>query len=664
MEVLAVDLIAISNQVYSITMAALGLGLVIFLHELGHFAVAKWCDVNVERFSIGFGPVLFSRKWGETEYALSLFPFGGYVKMLGQDDADPSQLTNEEIAEDPRSYVAKTVFQRMAIISAGVTMNILTAFLFFIVVFLAGFPDSPSIIGDSRPGMPAWEAGIEAGDVIERINDERITTFADLTMKIALSWGALKFEGHHADGKPFQITVEPDTKDKTHPQIGVTPAKSLFVRLALPGYPVSSLAPTFRRGDMIKSVNDHELKDSVDFYRTLATNQSGTLSIKIDRTMNEKGERLEKKFEETINIPDNYFRTLGLILDSGPIEAMRAGSPAEKAGLKKGDKLAQIDGLNIGTEIDPLKLPVEFAKRAGREITVVVTRQNIGGGQEKVEVKLTPNDVPGWLDKPEHEKEPLAIPSIGVAFHLLPVILAVEPDSPAEKAGIKRGNIKSMSFVKRVELPNSKDEEEDSPFKVNLDDSSCAFAFWKMQRLPLRAVRLTVVEDGVLKEVEVAPQLDKSWPLPMVPVVLDIERMLQKAQDVGEACSMSVKQTRTSVINIYLTLRSLLFARVSYKELHGPLGIAQTAYRFAQEGWVTMLLFLGFLSVNLAVLNFLPIPVLDGGHMVFLLWEAFTRRKPNEKLQIGATYVGFAFLLCLMALVLYLDLFVHPFSKK
>ncbi|MBW3541860.1 MAG: site-2 protease family protein, partial [Planctomycetes bacterium] len=70
----------------NILWVALGLGLVIFFHELGHFAVAKWCNVNVERFSIGFGPVLWSFKKGETEYALSLIPFGGYVKMLGQDD--------------------------------------------------------------------------------------------------------------------------------------------------------------------------------------------------------------------------------------------------------------------------------------------------------------------------------------------------------------------------------------------------------------------------------------------------------------------------------------------------------------------------------------------------------------------------------------------------
>ena len=127
---------------------------------------------------------------------------------------------------------------------------------------------------------------------------------------------------------------------------------------------------------------------------------------------------------------------------------------------------------------------------------------------------------------------------------------------------------------------------------------------------------------------------------------------------------MSIARTKSSALDIYLTLRSLVTGRVSYKELHGPLGIAGAAYQVAQQGWIAMLLFLGFLSVNLAVLNFLPIPVLDGGHMVFLMWEALTRRRPSERVMIGATYVGFAFLLGLMALVLYLDLFVHPFAKK
>ena len=130
MALLALELSSYLDRGLNILFVALGLGLVIFFHELGHFAVAKWCNVNVHRFSLGVGPILWSRKRGETAYALSAIPFGGYVKMLGQDDMDPSQLSSEEIAEDPRSYSAKPVWMRMSIISAGVIMNLVTAVLF------------------------------------------------------------------------------------------------------------------------------------------------------------------------------------------------------------------------------------------------------------------------------------------------------------------------------------------------------------------------------------------------------------------------------------------------------------------------------------------------------------------------------------------------------
>ena len=107
--VAAVDFGGLFTKILNVLSVALGLGLVIFFHELGHFAVAKWCNVHVERFSIGIGPILWSRQKGETEYALSALPFGGYVKMLGQDDMDPNQMTSSEIAENPRSYSAKSV---------------------------------------------------------------------------------------------------------------------------------------------------------------------------------------------------------------------------------------------------------------------------------------------------------------------------------------------------------------------------------------------------------------------------------------------------------------------------------------------------------------------------------------------------------------------------
>ena len=237
----------------------------------------------------------------------------------------------------------------------------------------------------------------------------------------------------------------------------------------------------------------------------------------------------------------------------------------------------------------------------------------------------------------------------------------------AEKAGIKPGPLKKLTLAKRPDLPNNQDDSKDSAITVNFDEANsnnCAYAFWLVQRLPQRKVLLTISEEGKQSEVDVTPQVDPEWTLPIIGLQLEAERLTQKAESFEEAVWMSIARTKSSALDIYLTLRSLVTGRVSYKELHGPLGIAGAAYQVAQQGWIAMLLFLGFLSVNLAVLNFLPIPVLDGGHMVFLTWEAITRRRPSERVMIGATYVGFAFLLGLMALVLYLDLFVHPFAKK
>jgi regulator of sigma E protease len=122
---------------------------------------------------------------------------------------------------------------------------------------------------------------------------------------------------------------------------------------------------------------------------------------------------------------------------------------------------------------------------------------------------------------------------------------------------------------------------------------------------------------------------------------------------------MGASHTRESIVDIYLTLRNLFTGRLSVKEMRGPVGIATVAFQFAKSGLADLCRFLGFLSVNLAVLNFLPIPVLDGGHMVFLFWEAITRKRPSERVLVAATYVGMAFVLGLMLMVLYLDFFVH-----
>src|SRR5690349_21252588 len=173
----AVDLAAWGNFLLVILMVAVGLGTVIFVHELGHFAVAKMCGVRCDKFFIGFdiGGYKISRKWGETEYGIGILPLGGYVKMMGQDD-NPANIA-EQVKEsqvagnspdskeivgpdgktylvDRRSYLAKSVPQRMAIISAGVIMNVIFAFIFATVAFKIGVPYEPSFVSRTAPGSP------------------------------------------------------------------------------------------------------------------------------------------------------------------------------------------------------------------------------------------------------------------------------------------------------------------------------------------------------------------------------------------------------------------------------------------------------------------------------------------------------------------------------
>jgi regulator of sigma E protease len=132
----------------------------------------------------------------------------------------------------------------------------------------------------------------------------------------------------------------------------------------------------------------------------------------------------------------------------------------------------------------------------------------------------------------------------------------------------------------------------------------------------------------------------------------------RKADSIGQAVAMGGRYTVNSVEDIYLTLRGLFTRDISPKGLSGPIGIARVAYTFASVSLPHFVLFLGMISINLAVINFLPIPVLDGGHMVFLLWEGIFRRKPSDSVVATATYCGLAFELGLMVFVLYLDLFV------
>ena len=174
---------------YSVVSAIVVLGVLIFVHELGHFVVAKLSGVRVLVFSLGFGPKIFGVRFGETDYILSAIPLGGYVKMLGEgkaDEEDEVELTEEEMKS---SYANKSPWKRLAIIVAGPLTNILFAALVFSAVYLFGVPSLVPVIGEVNYEMPAYSAGFKAGDKIISIDGKKIETWEDLSKMVRSSGG-------------------------------------------------------------------------------------------------------------------------------------------------------------------------------------------------------------------------------------------------------------------------------------------------------------------------------------------------------------------------------------------------------------------------------------------------------------------------------------------
>ena len=674
MEILAAfSLSGILDTTFKILYAAIGLGLVIFFHELGHFAVAKWCGVFVERFSIGFGPILLSKKKGGTEYALSAIPFGGYVKMLGQDDMDPSQLSSEEIAQDPRSYSNKSVAQRMAIISAGVIMNIITGLMFFAVAFKMGVLTSPPVVGSISAGMPAWTAGMRQGDRIVEINERPAAEFGDIIRGVALTAEDVQMMVQRGDDPPFSMSIKP--KAGTRREIGVR--NTLDVKLSdiddenflpvVPGMPAADADPPFQKGDLIYQVDDTAVSTFAELQDVFSRKRKHEIVVHVIR--NQGDEENPEEVKIPIKVKSNQFRILGLIVDIEKISAIQAGSPAEKAGLKINDKIATVQHngktLNVGKEFNPLMLPGYFADRAGETVIVTVTRKSKEGKKEELEFSIIPNDDPPWIERPRSKNDLVSARSIGIAFGLTNAVLDVVKGSPAD------GKVQPHDLLQEIELylpegttdkeTGNSDADKPEPIKLAGDNHNWPSAFWAMQSAPKYHVKLTVKrnEKDVVVNLEPKRMESLDWFLPTRGIRPSVKLIEIKADSIAEASKMGVVHTRNTLVDIYLTLRNLLTGRLSVKNLHGPIGIAQFAYRVAGHGLPDLLLFLGLISMNLAVLNFLPIPVLDGGHMVFLCWEAVTRKRPSERVQIAATYCGMAFILGLMALVIYLDLFVH-----
>jgi regulator of sigma E protease len=198
------------NVLYAAVSALIGLGILIVIHELGHFLVAKKSGVGVITFSIGFGPKLFKRKIGETEYAVSAFPLGGYVKMVGEDPQD--EVSSVDIH---KSFAHQSLAKRAAIVAAGPVSNLFLAFFIFACVMMFVGARTPTTqVREVTPDFPAAKAGIHKDDRITAINGHSVENWIDFASRIKESDGSPLTISLQRDGRNLDVTVHPVTKEE------------------------------------------------------------------------------------------------------------------------------------------------------------------------------------------------------------------------------------------------------------------------------------------------------------------------------------------------------------------------------------------------------------------------------------------------------------------
>jgi regulator of sigma E protease len=714
-----------------------GLGFVIFIHELGHFMTAKWCNVYVETFSIGFGPALPGCRFkkGETTYMIALFPLGGYVKMLGEGGETDEDDVN------PRSFKNKPVWQRMIIISAGVIMNVILGAACFIFVYMThGERQYVGAVGAVESGSAAWVKGVQAGDVIYRIGNVENPSFNDLRITVPLSGAReIPFAFGPPGGKDIiETTIEPrrSKDDRSPPVIGVAHAWSLKLFAAdrnierkgpyLYHSAAARAEPPFQFGDVVVGVSDPaqpsqvkdlppspygsqtEGRDSFEFRRRLQLLAGQPITVRVQRQDGATGSKTVD-----IRVPPEYYTTLGLRMTMGRVVAVRQMKPEQTSPIQfqnqdvngqkvEGDSIhavevSEAEGVStrwvvdrthwlaqavaqvltgvVEKDLDPIRLPHELKQWAARtpgpkQVQLTVKRKVQSDPNHKKTFTLP------WDEAFRFDNEvsmnlsaPVALPELGLAYHVETTVKAVLPNSPATRAQGKDGQITALKeddVIKALWRYQSKEDGELGDIVKNpieLKQHQWAYAEFAMHGgVEQKKFKLVVERTKDTFEVTVDAEEDKTWPAIDRGLAFEPDTRIKKAENIGEAIHMGTVKTVNTIKMIYRMLQVIVTGELAIDNLGGPVMIAHTGYKILEYDIYEFILFLAMISVNLAVVNFLPIPVLDGGHFVFLVYEGLRGKPASQKVLIATTYVGLCLIVSLMLFVIFMDVRRYFFS--
>jgi regulator of sigma E protease len=607
-------------ELWPIVLAVLGIGLVIFVHEAGHFVAARLCKVRVEVFSLGFGPRLFGWRRKGTLYQIAAVPLGGYVKMAGDD----SWMDAEDPAPD--SLGAKSVGQRFFIFSGGVLANLAFGIVVFPILFARGVPFDEPLLGPPQPGSPAWQAGLPEGSRVLSVNGNPVYSFMHIPTEVALGPSErcelVLLEPGAAE--PRRVELEPRYSEAEGIySIGVGPAIDREGRLeVLPGSPASEAG--LRSGDRLIDVLGEipELELWRRFRRVL------TDGAPLRATFERDGEAFQVEVLPRPAAQAAYAR-IGV---SAPVNlvADRRDSPRTRGlDLLPGDRILSVDGA-----------PIFSASALSDALWKALGRAHLTIARAGAERGLS-------LDLGGREAVPAFLSDLQIALDGESTVLAVSPGEPAWRAGLRDGD-----RVVRI------DGAEVSNYQEITDRSRAAAASGRAMTFALLRSDPQSGEARAL-EIDVAPEpfhpLEYGLGPRIASYVFRVENPLLAIQVGIRSCWKFLQDT-------WLTLKGIVTARVSPKNLGGPIAIGVYAHSWASAGLSKFFFFLCILSINLAFINVLPIPLLDGGHLFFLLIEKIKGSPVSERVMNYSQLVGLVLIVSLFVFVFYNDVQRHIFG--
>ncbi|MBM3988883.1 MAG: RIP metalloprotease RseP [Planctomycetes bacterium] len=591
---------------------AIGIGLVIFVHELGHFVAARLCKVRVETFSLGFGPKLCGVRRGDTLYQVALMPLGGYVRMAGEDSVEPgSRPLGDELH-------TKSVGARFFIYSGGVLMNMVFAAIVLPLVMFHGVKFNEPVVGSVAPGSPAWRAGIEPGTRILEVNGAKIASFEYIAQEIALAppgESHLLVQGPR-ESAPRRLAIEPAFDERLGlATIGVAPGADRAGAILVPSESVAAKAG-LSENDRIVAVLGVPEGFTLEEALEIASREGAPLHL---RVAGEDGSERELTLEPEWSTNDTK-RVLGLLPALSIVREVRAGSAAAKLGLVAGDRIVRANGRRVLQRNDlalaalpggPLALEVD---RAGERITLR------GEALDRDAAFALARD-------------------IALAPNLAQCEVVVTPRAAAE--GALRSGDRLLS-ANGVEL---KDWEADF---LPLVQGVAA----EQRSLTLKVLRELDGGARATLEVQVTPGPQSA---PDYGFGQREALYTYRAESLSEAIVVGVQATLKFATDSWLMLKRMVLGQVSSKHMGGIISIGVYAYSWAELGLAKLFFFLCMLSVNLAFINVLPVPLLDGGHLLFLVIEKLKGSPVSERVHSYSQVVGMVLILTLLVYVTYND---------